>query len=332
MPQILHTTLTPNRAVAAAGENFQIDLPVNPLSVILITLRALNNVLVNVTSLVDWMAKYTNIGIRYRGASIIDGRLQGLLVAMMMRERFMFALGQENNVNADVRSFTFPLMFGRKAYDPNECFPATRRGDLIMDITAAADAGGLNNHTLHIETIELLDATPKQFIKITETQQAMAAAGANTIDLPIGNKLLGVLLNPFAFPTGAARTSSFGEINLEVDNVEVMYSGMDWEGAHALLSRRLPPWWTWLQHRHPFLDGAGPAVESFTREGNADFDLAQQFGLIELDPFNDSSMALDTRGAADVSIQIDSDTADGANVSRIYPIELVETGGPAAGG
>jgi hypothetical protein len=324
MPQILQTTLVDNRAVAAAGETFQVDLSVNPLSVILVTFRALNNVLANVVALADWIAKYTNINVRYRGATIIDGALDGIMVGMMMREQFMFAVSQENNVNNDVRSLTIPILFGRKAYDPDECFPATRRGDLILGFTAAADAGGLDGHTIHIETIELLDAQPKQFIKFTETSQAMAGAGANTIDLPIGNKLLGVLLRPFAFPTGAANTSSFGEINLEVDNVEVMYSGIDWNAAHALLSRRLPPWWTWLQHVHPFADAA--AGETFTREGNADFALAQQWGLLELDPFNDGGIALDTRGAADVALQMDSDTADGANLSRVYPIELVETG------
>ncbi len=327
MPQILQTTLVDNRAVNAAGETFQVDLAVNPLSVILVTFRALNNVLANVVSLADWITKYTNLNVRYRGATIIDGALDGIMIGMMMREQFFFAVSQENNVNNDVRSLTVPILFGRKAYDPDECFPATRRGDLILEFTAAADAGGLDNHTIHIETIELLDAVPKRFIKFTETSQAMAAAGANTIDLPIGNKLLGTLLRPFAFPSGAANTSSFGEINLEVDNVEVMYSGVDWNAAHALLSRRLPPWWTWLQHVHPFVDAA--AGETFTREGSADFALAQQWGLLELDPMNDGSMALDTKGAADVALQINSDTADGASLSRVYPIELVETGAGA---
>lgn len=330
MAQILHRTLTAARAVAAAGETFTFDLPVNPLSVILLTFRALNNVLVNVTHLSDWMAKYTNINVRYRGASIIDGRLDDLMVAMMSRNGWQPGVGQENNVNNDVRSLTVPLMFGRRAYDVDECFPATRRGDLILSITAAADAGGLDGHDVQIETIELLDATPSRFIKVTETQQAMAAIGAQSIALPIGNKLLGVLLRPFAFPTGAANTCSFGEISLEVDNVEVMYSHTNWQTLHGIFSRRVPRAWTGLEHVHPY-NAAAVATEYFTRQGNADFTLHQNYGYLELDPHNDSAFALDTRGAADVSLSIVSGTADVANVSRIYPIELIETGVGAAG-
>lgn len=329
MAQILQTTLVDNRAVAAAGETFQLDLPVNPLSVILLTLRALNTAtaVANRDWTSEFLDKYTAINVRYRGASIISGRLRGIAPGMMMRERWMWTHGQENNTDNDLRSLTIPLMFGRRAYDPVECFPATRRGDMILDITAAADAGGLDGHSVHIETIELLDATPARFIKFTEKQQSMTATGANTIDLPIGNKLLGVLLNPYAYPTGVARTSSFGEMNLEVDNVEVMYSGVSWEAAHALLQRRLPPTIDWLNHVHGFIDGAAGQIN--TQRGQHDQQVGQDFGLLELDPWNDGSYALDTRGAADVALQINSGTADGANLSRIYPIELVETGAPS---
>ena len=325
MAQILHTTLNAGRNVAAAGETFQLDLPVNPLSVILLTFRALNNVLTAVTSLADWMAKYTNINVRYRGASIVDGRLDDLMVAMLARSGWGFGRGQENNVNDDTRSLTVAILFGRKPYDEKECFPATRRGDLILSITAAADAGGLDNHSVQIETIELLDATPERFIKITETQQAMAAAGQNNIALPIGNKLLGVLLRPFAFPTGAVRTSSFGEVSLELDNVEAIYSHTNWESLHGMLARRLPNNWTGLQHVHPY-NAAAVATEYLTREGVADFALHQQYGLLDFDPMGDGAFALETKDVANLNLSIVSGTADVANVSRVYPIELVETG------
>lgn len=329
MAQILQTTLVDNRAVDAAGETFQVDLSVNPLSVILLTLRALNTATaVSARDFINtFLDKYTNLNVRYRGATVIDGQLRGIAAGMMIRGGWAWQHGQENGVDNDVRSLTIPILFGRKPYDPKECFPATRRGDLILELTADADAGDLDGHSVHVETVELLDASPERYIKFTESAQAMTATGPNTIALPIGNKLLGVLLNPYAYPSGANRTSSFGEINLEVDNVEVMYSGVDWEAAHALFARRVPPWTVWLNHVHGFDDAA--AGQTNTQRGAQDQQWVQEFGLLELDPDNDGAYALDTRGAADVSIQINSDTADGANLSRVYPIELVETGAGA---
>lgn len=330
MTQILHTTLIPDRTVLAAGETFTRDLPVNPLSAIIMTLRALNNGAppAAVSGVQTFFDKYTNINVRYRGASIINGRSEDLAVAMMLRERQAPKQGQVNRTDNDTRSLTFALLFGRRMYDAVECFPATRRGDLVLSITAAADAGGLDGHSIQVETVELLDATPTRFVKITETQQAMAAAGMNDIDLPVGNKLLGVLMRPFTFPTGAAFTSSFGEISLEVDNVETIYSGINWESLQGMLARRAPPWWTDLDHIHGFVDAA--AGQTDTQQGTRDTPLAQQYGYLELDPHYDGAYALDTRGAARVNIAINSDVADGANVSRVYPVELIETGAPGA--
>ena len=330
MTQILHTTLNQGRAVLAAGETFQMDLPVNPLSVVLLTFRAVNESLLLAQSLASWFAKYTNINIRYRGASIIDGRLDDLMVAMMLRGGWGYGVGQENNVLNDVRSITIPLMFGRKAYDDKECFPATRRGDLILSLTAGAEAGtGLVTHSVQVETVELLDAVPERFIKITETQQAMAAAGQNNIALPVGNKLLGALLRPFAFPTAAVRTSSFGEVSLELDNVEAIYSHTNWETLHGSFARRVHPAWTGNQHVHPY-NAAAVATEYLTREATSDFALHQQYGYLDFDPNNDGAYAVETKDVANLNLAIVSGTADVANVSRVYPVELVETGAAAA--
>lgn len=325
MPQILHTTLNNGRNVLAAGESFSFDLPVNPLSVILLTFRALNNVLVNVTAVADFLNKYTNVNVRYRGASIHDAPLKDTMIEAMVRSNWRPGFGQQGNVNNDGRSLTVPILFGRKPYDAKECFPATRRGDLILSMTAAADAGGLDGHSVQVETVELLDAAPERFIKFTETQQAMAAAGQNSIALPMGNKLLGVLMRPFAYPTDATFLSSFGEVSLEVDNVEVMYSHTNWETLHGMAARRLHGSPLIDQHTHPYITAA-VATEYFTRQSVNDTDLAQEYGLLDLDPHNDTEWALDTKGASDVKLSIVSDTADVANVSRIFPRELIETG------
>ena len=134
-----------------------------------------------------------------------------------------------------------PLVFGRTPYDPLECFPATRRGDLILSYDVDIADTGYDTLFTQIETVELLDAAPTQFIKQTTTERLMSAIGDIDIEMPIGNDLLGVLLRSFAVPN-TAFTSSMGQIALQVDNVETIYSKANWESLHGDLGRRIPNW------------------------------------------------------------------------------------------
>jgi len=171
-----------------------------------------------------------------------------------------------------------------------------------------------------------LDERPTRFLKVTTITQAMAAAGANEIELPIGNKLLGCLLRPFVVPTVASFNSSFGVIALSVDNVEVMEARRNWESAQGMLARRIDPTWHHLRHTHEFEPVAGIITLAVVQAEV----LGQAYAYLDWDPLNDSAYMLDTRGAARVNLEIESDTADGANTSRVLPIEYVEIGGGGA--
>ncbi len=329
--QILHTTLIRDRAVLAAGETFVTDLPVNPLSAIVLTARALNNGAAPATPAIvsDALAKYSSIRVTYRGATILQGSLTDLAVAMALRTGRQIGRGQMNATDNDATSITVPLLFGRRLYDAMECFPATRRGDLVLEVTAAADGGTLDGHSLQAETIELLDARPKAFAKITTISQLMSVAGINTIELPVGNQLLGALLRPFVFPSSALQTSSFGEIALAIDNVEVIEARRNWESAHGLIALRAPTNLAELEHLHGFTDAAAGAT--VTARGSSDVTLDQAYAYLDWDPLGDLSYALDTSGAAHVQLQMVSDQADVApNNSRVLPVEYVELRG--AGG
>ncbi len=329
--QILHTTLIRDRAVLAAGEVFQVDLPVNPISAIILTLRSLLNVVAPVAGAIvsDSLAKYSSIRVSYRGATILQGSLTDLAIAMAVRINRQIGRGQTNATNNDATSITVVLLFGRRLYDALECFPATRRGELVLEVTAAADAGTLDGHSIQAETVELLDARPQRFLKVTTISQLMSVAGVNTIELPVGNKLLGAVLRPFVFPSGALQTSSYGEIALVVDNVEVIEARRNWESAHGMIALRAPANFAELEHRHGFEPVAGVITEL----GSSDVVLDQAYAYLDWDPLGDLSYALDTRGAAHVQLQMVSDQADVApNNSRVLPIEYVELAGAGAGG
>lgn len=362
MPQILHTVLRPTTALLAGAETITNDLPVNPLSVILVTLRALNNIATvganYLGSAVNLMAKLSNVRARYRGATIFDGDPLDLAQIHGIHSGWWPIQGQVNQVNNDVRSVTFPLLLGRRPFDADECFPATRRGDLVLELTTVADPTGLDGFEVQIETTEILDATPKRFIKITSTAFSLLAGDVNDISMPIGNKLLAILLRSGLFPTAASNNAAFNEVALKLDNVEVVHSRSFWRGLHALWARRARLDWATHGHRHlldiaasttdPVLTTtalglsdvvAGSAVITGTDTSTLghtgiapapELDVLQRYGLLDLDPLGDLSYALDTAGAADVNLHVNASAADTA--ARVLPVEyvIVAGGAPAA--
>lgn len=331
MAQILRTVLAQDITVNAAASTQQYDLPVNPLSAILVTLKALNetSTLTNYSSFLAFFDKLTRARVSYRGASIIDGASLDLAVLYALLTRWLPHQGQINNVDNDVRSITFPLLFGRVPYSSDECFPATRRGDLLLDLSFAADAAGMDNFILQLETVELLDAAPQRFIKTTFSDRIMQSGDANDIELPIGNKILAMLLRAATFPTAASYNSSFGQLALEVDNVEVIYSRANWESLQGEIARRLIPGWNFHQHTHQENLAVAYTQNAATLQSRNDNAAVQQYAYLDMDPANDGTNALDTRGAARVNLAITSDVTDAA-ASRVQFVELVETGQQAA--
>lgn len=358
--QPLRTILEPDQNLAATVENFRYDLPVNPMSIVLVTLRALNNCAAPSNfrgSAADMMSKISNVRTRYRGATVFDGAPIDLAQVFGRYSKWFPTQGQLNSTDNDVRSVTFPLLFGRRPYNPIECFPATRRGDLTLEIDTAADPTGLDGFDMQIETVELLDATPERFIKVTTTQQTMASGDVNDVTLPIGNKLLGLLLRGDQYPTGALNNASFNECALELDNVEVMYSRAFWRGLHAEWSRRARLDWLLAGHSHTIRGGAAaPAAyaqattiaiaadadaTSLTtgtaaRSGvtgvmhDSERDELQRYGFADFDPNDDLALGIDTGSAADINWHVNASAADAAS-SRVLPIELVQIGASQQG-
>ena len=330
MPQILRTTLVPDATPAADG-TVTYSLPVNPISAILLTVKALNetSTLTAYSYVSALLAMVTNLNVKYRGATIVDGSLTDLAVIFACLARwFPFSLNNESEDN-QVRSLTVPILFGRTPYSPTECFPASRSGDLILSLTEDIAVAGADGLIIQAETIELLDANPERFTKITtQTPAAFTAGSGNYVDLPIGNKLLGFLLRGFNVPDAADYQSSFGQVALQVDNVEVGYSETNWETLHGELARKMGLSHNLNAHYHTTdtADAATTYTDSLQQED--DGSLLNNYAFLDLDPLGDGTFSLDTRNAAQVRLKVTADATD-ATASRVLPIELVEIGGAA---
>ena len=323
----LRTVLIQNRA-EAADRTFQQDLPVNPLSMVLVTIRGVITAADTATPLVDLFGTIPSLAIRYRGQDIIRGSLADLAVlnAVITGKVPWGQLVQDGA--AETWSLTVPICLGRVPYNPMECFPAVRRCDLVLEMTVDTVLNNADLVTLQVETVELLDETPKQYLKYTTGTVTFATTVAEVIRLPIGNPLLGVLLFGTTAPVAAATTATWEQLRVKVDNVESLYAQTNWDTLYGELIDRVHNDATFLMNHQHHYDGAAAAFAQTQGQNRASASVnLDHYAYLDFDPLKDDSYMLQTAGRADVVIQRDVGTADAA---RFIPVELVSIGGAGA--
>lgn len=324
MSRYTHSILAANQLVAADGVQV-FDLPVNPLSVVLLHLSPLNDSAASstYTFLRAILSAVDNVNVTFRGGSVLA--LSGLDLAAMCLLWHRWGIWQSNALATDNvrRSVVLPVPFGRRAFDVKECFPSTKKGELQMSVTWDVADTGYDGLRISVETIELPGATPDFVQKATTLARTLVATGQNEIDLPIGNMLRAVLLFGTTGFAGVAPVPTLGQLQLLKDNVQQFISASDFEvlrGVMGLKGRLYP---ADMSHGHPFLDGAGPAVETTTRPTSTLGAVDETYALMDLDPLHDDTFGLDTAGAGRVHVRMDAETADAV---RVIPIERVAAG------
>lgn len=326
--QFLRQVLVQDETLAVSTTRTD-DLPVNPLSMILLTLRNLNNTadlddFQNITALLNQISR---VEVLFQGSAIISGSLADLarLYGLMLGNPPLQT--ESTIVDNNTRSITVPLLLGRKPFWPQECFPAVRRGELQLQTTSAAAQTGIDNLTVQIETVELLAATPARYLKATTISRTFPATGDNDVDLPIGNKIAGALLFGTTVPTGASFNSSWGQVRLMVDNVEAYYAKTNWETLHNELQRRIREGVSAGTYRSRENDAAAYAQDALTDGEHAQVGFWNNYAFLDLDPHMDNNWLLETKGRARIFLRATADTADAV---RVIPLELIDVAGAAA--
>ncbi len=319
MAKFIHSILEANQVVAADGDQ-TVDLPVNPLSLILMHISPLNDTgtITDYTLMQGLLSAIDSIRITHKGSAIIDGSGVDLAVVALLWHKMKIWQSNAVETNNDRRSLVLPICFGRSAFDPLECFPETRKGELQMTTTFDIADTGFDALRMSIETVELPDANPTHIQKVTTLAQTFAATGQNDIDLPIGNLLRAILLFGTTGFAGAAPAPTLGQIELLVDNIQTHFSGTDFEvlrGLHGVAKVSYPPDFS---HFHG-VDAAGVGQEDTQRPAiGASID--DNYVLLDVDPTRDDLYSIDTKGAARINVRVD---AEAANAVRALPIERV---------
>lgn len=283
----------------AAGAAPTYDLPINPLSHLIFSFKFLNKAAE--VLLPEILAKISKINISRGGQTQQDINLADLWA----KNCIMF--GNEpiltNKVATDnaTRILTVLLPFGRKLFDPNECMPATPYGDFKLAITTTATETTMDGVIFQIEAVELIGASPKQFLKMTTLSKTPTAVGEMDVDIPIGNQLVNLLLWATTVPTGIAWTATIDWIKLLKDNIEEQIAKSNWECLHGLLGQFVG-----------YLGDHGAAYGA---------DLLSLYGLVDFDPVGDSSLLISTAGASSLKLRVN---AGDTNPFRVIVSELVK--------
>lgn len=325
--RFLRSIVSDFQALTASAAITPVDLPVNPLSYLILTLAHTKNVAAQATTLGSGMIpiiqQITDLSVRHRGENIIQGELQDLIVMNAAMHGTPPGTGEQAYADNQVQFVSILLSFSRMPYWHNEAFPATQRGNLRFHMTAGAISSLYDAASWALEAVELIEDEPTQFMKYTTQTRTIAATGRQRLPLPIGNDILGVLLFDPANETDATIEYAFGKIKIMKDNVEQYYAESNWESLRETLVRRMPGGGQAWGHRH-----AQAAVDTIVgypmnlNNGRPPL----QYGYLDFDPLKDGSYSLETRGAASLDIDMSADVAGNA-VVRVIPLEIVSVQG-----
>lgn len=319
--RFLHTIAQSNIDLVASASIAAFDLPVNPLSHLLLRFEVDN---VDPTTDLIYSAidniitQITSVRVLHKGEAIIQGSLRDLMVLNMRAFGAYPGWARLSSLDTAIRSVVFPLCFGRKMFDPDCAFPATSRGNLRFEMTAGADGAGHSDINFSVSAVELIDDDPGSYVKYTTNSRA-AVAGQYDALLPIGNPLLGILLFDPGLRDTEAATYSWGSLRVLKDNVEQYYGTERIEVLAASLWANRGGAMYWPGHFHEKVAAVGAA--SRTTEAEQEEDSGWNgYGYLDFDPNRDGAYELETVGASDLKIR-----AEGADTGTVrwLPIEHV---------
>lgn len=320
--KIHHSVCRQEVAVSADGvETF--DLAVNPLSVVLIAIRPLNDTgtLTNYPRYMDLVGSLNRVSILHRGASVFSMSGRDAAALNFFRHGILPRELNPDDADNERRCAVLPLLLGRFAYDPDSCFPASKRGELVMELDVDVADTGYDGFRYSVETVELLGANPKSYERKVSIAQTFAATGDQIFPLPQGNTVRGLLGFGTTGFTGASPAPTWGRFSLFVDNQQHSVSSSDVEVAASLYSLmgRQPPMLDLHTHRVTTDGNAQTGLES-TGPIESGMGGWENYWFVDLDPTRDDLFSIDTQNANSFQLRASVETADAA---RVIPIEKV---------
>lgn len=321
--RFLRTIVQDFTTLSATGEISLVELPVNPMSFLVLTLAG-EQPAAQVTNAFDWLndflAAVDNVRVVRRGENLIQANLADHMMVQAALHGYV-PHGTEQTGAAALRTMSFLLAFSRKPYWPDEGLPAGGRqtyqfGMNVLDVSP----GTFTTLQWALEACEMIESDPKRYVKYGTRTHAITSTGRRRLSMPIGNDLVGVVLFDPASEIDATEAYFWGKTKVIVDNVEQYYAESNWEALRADLAMRIHGPNLKFGHAH----GQAAADTNVGQELHLEDRAPLQYGYLDFDPLHDGMYLLDTRGKSDVELDANSDVNTGT--ARYVPIELVQVG------
>lgn len=295
------------------------DLPVSPMSHCLITLKFQQNSANAQMAFQSIALMLDKVEVLYKGSSVISLNGLDLLACGLLVCDFESWGVNADGIEDDFRSFTFLVPFGRQLYSPVECYPSTSRGELVLALTMASAFTLIDAVKLQVEAVELPDAHPDRFLKMTTSQVTPTSSAEFDVELPIGNQISDVVLWGTKIPDEVDADKTIAKIQIRKNNSEFMYSTANFETLHNMMGRLRPPPGYWNEHVHRLDAAAFAQWDDTSSVIPADHILSNHL-LVPFDVRRDGVHMLRTDDANDLNIRIKPDAAAAV---RVIPCEVV---------
>lgn len=205
-----------------ATEVIEENLPINPLSHLIIALDGYN--VTDEATLAEIIAFINSVKVTQYGKTIINVQsedLYGMNCYLYRKTPYLEGKLATDNYR---RVLGLVVPFGRRIFDPSECFPSTKKGELKLYVDTTIPTSSLDNSTINIASIELPGANPQKYLKsVMHTIAAPGATGDNEWDLPIGNEIVAIQLRMTTFDQAGSHSYGVDEVSVLVDNNETGY-------------------------------------------------------------------------------------------------------------
>jgi len=321
--EFIHSVLAQDIPVVLATP-YSFDLPVNPLSHTLLTVSYVRTAAAAaaIPLIANTINQVARIEVLYKGSAIFsmsgwDAVAAGLYVADFESWGVNMA-----GVATEECSFTWCIPHGRILYNPRECFPRTTRGELTLQVTFVVAGADITSQIQQIETVEIPDASPSQFLKMTTLSVAIPATGTIDVPLPIGNPISDLVLWGATIPAGAATDRTLHQLQVLVNNKTSHYGLTNYETHHNMAGRMRAAPGYWGSHTHYTV------TTTISSQNIPSNHLLACYSHLPFDIFKDGEFALQTAGMSDVVLRINTRFAiAAASTARVIPCEIVTTTG-----
>lgn len=285
----------------SATETIEKDLPNGALSHLIVTVSG--EQATDEATLAEIIAFINKIDVTKKGVSIFSAESEdayGVNCYLYKRRPIL-----TNCITTDdaIRALTLIVPFGRKIFDPSECYPATSKGDLTLRANMTALATSITDGLVNIEAVELVGASPTRFLKTTMmTVVAPGATGDNDVELPLGNKIVAIQIRMTTFPTITTDLYGVAEASILVENKQYGYASAK---AHCLMGDAI------------FRLGGFPSTMLLQQLVNP-----ASIVWMDFDPHGDDEYLLETEGKSSVKLRLNMGVNEATYITLLELVDV----------